>query len=62
MYTYEVTLEAHNGCTLSDLTNKFDSMADAVAYAKAFAEDWWLNANYSVYCRETGEFRQGKAN
>jgi hypothetical protein len=62
MCTYEVTVEAHNGCTRADLTGKFASLAGAVAYAKAFAGDWWRDACYSVYCPQTGEFHQGKAN
>ena len=60
--TYEVTVEAHNGCTRADLTGKFASPVEAVAYAKAFAGDWWRDACYSVYCPQTGEFHQGKAN
>jgi hypothetical protein len=54
-------VEAHNGCTRADLTGKFASLTEAVAYAKAFAEDWWQDACYSVYCRQTGEFHQGRA-
>lgn len=58
--TYEITIES--GSTSNSSTHKFETMAEAIAWAKEFAKDWFRGATYSIYCIEDETFEQGNAN
>ena len=58
--TYEIAIETDSNS--HHTTKSFASMNEAVNAAKEFARDWWRGAAYFVFCRETQEYKMGKAN
>lgn len=60
MNTYEISIEA--GSTYHTTTKKFATMAEAIAWAKNFASDWYRGARYAIFCIEDERFADGAAN
>lgn len=58
--TFHITVDTNNNS--STFTQRCDTIQEAVDAAKAFAVDWWRDAEYFVFCNETGQYQMGKAN
>ena len=57
---YEITLD--NGSNTFSTTKGFTDMHLAVSWAKAFARDWWRDAEYRIFCIDDEKTAEGAAN
>lgn len=60
--TFEISIEAHNGTEQFNTTKRFASAQAMRAWIREFAADWWKDAEYFAFCRDTEEFFHGRAN